>query len=116
MLCNRKAERGRSRLAKAHEARSARLLKGLAERLRVPVECREPVPDRPVMPTEALAPGVALFELVQAALAEISRVLAPGGVFVASTFMDAGAPLGQIIGDEAVRPLRQVSSDLRSGI
>ena len=29
----------------------------------VPVECREPVPDRPVMPTEALAPGVALFEL-----------------------------------------------------
>ena len=39
----------------------------------VPVECREPVPDRPVMPTEALAPGVALFELVQAALAEIDR-------------------------------------------
>ena len=39
----------------------------------VPVECREPAPDRPVMPTEALAPGVALFELVQAALAEIDR-------------------------------------------
>lgn len=39
----------------------------------VPVECREPVPDRPVMPTEALAPGVALFDLVQAALAEIDR-------------------------------------------
>lgn len=39
----------------------------------VPVECREPVPDRPAMPTEALAPGVALFELVQAALAEIDR-------------------------------------------
>ena len=39
----------------------------------VPVECREPVPDRPVMPTEALAPGAALFELVQAALAEIDR-------------------------------------------
>ena len=39
----------------------------------VPVECREPVPDRPVMPTEALSPGVALFELVQAALAEIDR-------------------------------------------
>ena len=39
----------------------------------VPVECREPVPDRPVMPTEALAPGVALFGLVQAALAEIDR-------------------------------------------
>ena len=39
----------------------------------VPVECREPVPDRPVMPTEALAPGVALFELVQSALAEIDR-------------------------------------------
>lgn len=39
----------------------------------VPVECREPEPERPVMPTEALAPGVALFELVQAALAEIDR-------------------------------------------
>ena len=39
----------------------------------VPVECREPVPDRPAMPTEALAPGVALFELVQSALAEIDR-------------------------------------------
>jgi hypothetical protein len=39
----------------------------------VPVECREREPERPVMPTEALAPGVALFELVRAALAEIDR-------------------------------------------
>ena len=39
----------------------------------VPVECREREPERPVMPTEALAPGVALFELVQSALAEIDR-------------------------------------------
>ena len=28
----------------------------------VPVECREPIPDRPVMPTEALAPGVQLVD------------------------------------------------------
>ena len=45
----------------------------------------------------------------QAALAEISRVLRPGGVFVASTFMVPTAPLGQLLGsDDAVRPLTQV--------
>lgn len=46
---------------------------------------------------------------LQAALAEISRVLAPGGVFVASTFLAAAAPLGQLLGnDDLVRPLNQV--------
>jgi hypothetical protein len=45
---------------------------------------------------------------VQVALAEISRVLAPGGVFVATTFLTATAPLGQVLGDDAVRPLGQV--------
>ena len=39
----------------------------------VPVECREPIPARPVMPTEALAPGVLPFDLLRAALAEIDR-------------------------------------------
>lgn len=39
----------------------------------VPVECREPVPERPAMPTEALAPGVEPFVLMRAALAEIDR-------------------------------------------
>lgn len=39
----------------------------------VPVACTEPVPDRPIMPTEALAPGVAVWELLRAALAEIDR-------------------------------------------
>lgn len=42
-------------------------------RVPVPVECKEPVPDRPAMPTEALAPGVAVWELLRAALAEIDR-------------------------------------------
>lgn len=37
-----------------------------------------------------------------AAMAEISRVLKPGGVFVASTFLKAAAPLGQIFGDDNV--------------
>lgn len=47
----------------------------------------------------------------QAALAEIARVLRPGGVFVASTFMTASAPLGALIGDDdLVRPLNQVST------
>lgn len=39
----------------------------------VPVECRETVPERPVMPTEGLAPGVEPFVLTRAALAEIDR-------------------------------------------
>lgn len=47
----------------------------------------------------------------QLALAEISRVLRPGGVFVASTFLDAAAPLGQILGnDELVKPLGQIGN------
>lgn len=37
----------------------------------VPVACREQVPDRPAMPTEALSPGVHPFDLLRAALAEI---------------------------------------------
>ena len=44
----------------------------------------------------------------QAALAEISRVLRPGGVFVASTFLTPFAPLGELVGDKAVRPISQV--------
>ena len=39
----------------------------------VPVECREPIPDRPAMPTEALADDADTFELLRAALAEIDR-------------------------------------------
>ncbi|WP_428141590.1 hypothetical protein [Delftia acidovorans] len=39
----------------------------------VPVECREPVPDRPSMPTEALADDANPFDLLRAALAEIDR-------------------------------------------
>lgn len=39
----------------------------------VPVECREPIPDRPTMPTEALAEDADPFELLRAALAEIDR-------------------------------------------
>lgn len=39
----------------------------------VPVECKEQMPVRPAMPTEALAPGVAPWVLLRAALAEIDR-------------------------------------------
>ena len=39
----------------------------------VPVECREPIPDRPAMPTETLADDAVPFELLRAALAEIDR-------------------------------------------
>ncbi|QFS64839.1 hypothetical protein [Delftia tsuruhatensis] len=39
----------------------------------LPVECREPIPDRPAMPTEALADDADPFELLRAALAEIDR-------------------------------------------
>lgn len=37
----------------------------------VPVECRVDLPGRPAMPTEALAPGVALDTFVAASQAEI---------------------------------------------
>jgi len=40
-----------------------------------------------------------------AALAEISRVLGPGGVFVASTFLDPSAPVGEVLGDKNVLPI-----------
>jgi len=42
-------------------------------RVPVPVECREPVPARPAMPTEALRPGVSVDDFARAAMAEIER-------------------------------------------
>lgn len=47
----------------------------------------------------------------EAAMAEVARVLRPGGVFVASTFLTATAPLGAVLGDSLVRPLSQVRRD-----
>jgi hypothetical protein len=44
----------------------------------------------------------------QAAMAEISRVLKPGGIFVASTFLTPFAPLGELVGDSTIRPISQV--------
>lgn len=44
----------------------------------------------------------------QNAFAEISRVLRPGGVFLGTTFLKAAAPLGEIVGDEVIRPLNSV--------
>ncbi|KAK9844600.1 hypothetical protein WJX74_004440 [Apatococcus lobatus] len=49
-----------------------------------------------------------------AAMAEISRVLRPGGVYVASTFMTIDSPLGQIFGDENIRPISQLARPLNS--
>lgn len=40
-------------------------------RTAIPVECKEKVPDRPVMPTDALKPGAKTDAYVQAAEAEI---------------------------------------------
>lgn len=39
----------------------------------VPVECLEPIPDRPSMPTEDLADDADPFNLLRSALAEIDR-------------------------------------------
>lgn len=39
----------------------------------VPVECKEPVPARPVMPTESLGAATTLDQFAQAAMAEIER-------------------------------------------
>lgn len=39
----------------------------------VPVECKEPIPTRPVMPTDVLRPGATVDQFAQAAMAEIER-------------------------------------------
>ncbi|KAK9832085.1 hypothetical protein WJX81_005261 [Elliptochloris bilobata] len=39
------------------------------------------------------------------AMSEIARVLRPGGVFVGTTIMKVGAGLGEVLGDDVVRPL-----------
>lgn len=39
----------------------------------MPVECKEPILARPVMPTEALRPGATVDQFAQAAMAEIER-------------------------------------------
>ena len=43
-------------------------------------------------------------------MVEISRVLKPGGIFVASTFLKTFSALGEVFGDETIRPLNQVTS------
>ncbi|CAG9466948.1 unnamed protein product [Pedinophyceae sp. YPF-701] len=48
------------------------------------------------------------------AAAEISRVLKPGGVFVGSTFLSFTAPIGQIVGDEAMRPFERAAAMYKS--
>ena len=48
-------------------------------------------------------------------MAEISRVLKPGGVFVASTILSAVSPLGQLIGDDNTRFLTQLDPMLFPG-
>lgn len=50
-----------------------------------------------------------------AAMVEISRVLRPGGVFVATTFLDQVAPLGQIFGDDVVNPISRAARAQNAG-
>lgn len=42
-------------------------------RVVIPVECREPTPERPAMPTDALPLDASVDQFVQAAAAEIDR-------------------------------------------
>lgn len=39
----------------------------------IPVQCQEPVPARPVMPTDSLGGGATLDQFARAAMAEIER-------------------------------------------
>jgi len=52
----------------------------------------------------------------QAAVAEVSRVLAPGGLFFASTFMYNASPLGELLGDSTVRPLVELERQAQGAI
>lgn len=45
-------------------------------------------------------------------VAEISRVLQPGGVFVASTILNPSSGLGSVVGDDTIRPLKQVGNHI----
>lgn len=68
-----------------------------------------PAPPRPAVAAIHAGAAIHCWPNPQAALAEISRVLRPGGVFVASTFLNFTAPLGQLVGnDDLVAPLSQV--------
>ena len=72
------AWRGRAGAFQLAALTQAAMLTGCASapeavRIAVPVPCRVAVPQRPHMPTEALAPDVALDDFVAAAAAEIER-------------------------------------------
>lgn len=43
-------------------------------------------------------------------MAEVARVLRPGGIFVGTTVMKAGAGIGKVLGDDVVRPLNNARS------
>lgn len=58
----------------------------------VPVPCQVATPERPAMPTEALAPGVTPFVLLRASLAEIDRREAYEGQ-LAAALASCRAPL-----------------------
>ena len=49
------------------------------------------------------------------AVAEVARVLEPGGVFVASTFLDGAAPLGSVVGDATASKLAALNPLTRVG-
>eukprot|EP01025_Chloroclados_australasicus_P060582 TRINITY_DN7790_c0_g1_i4.p2 TRINITY_DN7790_c0_g1~~TRINITY_DN7790_c0_g1_i4.p2 ORF type:complete len:393 (-),score=12.85 TRINITY_DN7790_c0_g1_i4:236-1414(-) len=51
----------------------------------------------------------------QQAFAEISRILQPGGVFVASTFLFYFAPIGEIFGDEVLAPWKMLDDQINAG-
>lgn len=59
----------------------------------VPVPCQVATPERPAMPTEALAPGAAPFVLLRASLAEIDRREAYEGQLAAALASCKASPL-----------------------
>ena len=70
----------------------------------VPLECKEPIPDRPVMPTEALRPGATVDQFAQAAQAEIERREGYEGQLLAAL----------VICTRAITPAPQESLGLRT--
>jgi hypothetical protein len=72
----------------------------------IPVACREPAPERPAMPTEALRPGGTMDDFARAAMAEIERREGYEGQLL-TALESCRKPVSAETGEETMRKLLQ---------